>query len=45
LLKKRPILLGIFTRRKIHRVFVTQFLLAESEERAKGWIYEERLPI
>jgi hypothetical protein len=24
-------------------VFVTQFLLAEAEERAKGWIYEERL--
>jgi len=24
-------------------VFVTQFLLAEAEERAKGWIHEERL--
>src|ERR1700746_3223613 len=43
LLKKRPILLRIFTRRKIHAVFVTQFLLAEAEERAKGWIHEERL--
>src|ERR1700751_1378060 len=43
LLKKRPILLRIFTRRKIHAVLVTQFLLAEAEERAKGWIDEERL--
>src|SRR6476660_1140947 len=24
-------------------MFVTQFLLAEAEERAKGWIHEERL--
>jgi hypothetical protein len=24
-------------------VFVSQFLLAEAEERAKGWIHEERL--
>src|SRR6201982_3858325 len=43
LLKKRPVLLCIFRRRKIHAVFVTQFLLAEAEERAKGWIDEERL--
>src|ERR1700752_3844054 len=45
LLKKRPILLCIFTRRKIHAVFVTQFLLAEAEERAKGWIDEEGLTL
>jgi hypothetical protein len=43
LLKKRPILLCIFWRRKIETVFVAQFLLAEAEERAKGWIHEERL--
>jgi hypothetical protein len=24
-------------------VFVSQFLLAEAEKRAKGWIHEERL--
>jgi hypothetical protein len=43
LLKKRPILLCVFWRRKIETVFVAQFLLAEAEERAKGWIHEERL--
>ena len=44
LLKKRPVLLRIFRRRKIDTVLVTQFLFAETEERAKGWIHEERLP-
>jgi hypothetical protein len=45
LLKKRPILLCVFRRRKIDTVLVAEFLLAEAEERAKGRIYEERLPV
>jgi hypothetical protein len=43
LLEKRQVFLRIFTRRKVHTVFVSQFLLAEAEERAKGWIHEEGL--
>ena len=43
LLEKSPILLGIFRRRKIHTVFVVQFLFTETQECAEGGIYEQGL--
>src|SRR5262249_16750161 len=45
LLKERPVLLSILRRRKIDTMFAPQFVLSETEHRAKGGIHEERLPV
>jgi len=45
LLKKRPVFLRILGRRKIHTMLVAKFLLTKTQERAKGGIYEQRLPL
>jgi hypothetical protein len=43
LLKKRPVFFSIFGRGEINTVLVSQFLLAETKERAKSVIYEKWL--
>jgi len=41
--EKAPSPLRIFMRRKIHTVFITQFLLVEAEEGTESRVHEERL--
>jgi hypothetical protein len=40
-----PVPLRILRRRELNTVFATHLLFAEPQQRAKRWIYEERLPI